>query len=49
KGHIVVPQDKPLNLYNVEYYESHDPDYVQKKPLWIANSVRKTITNRAAN
>ncbi|RIB13245.1 hypothetical protein C2G38_2198395 [Gigaspora rosea] len=40
---------KPLNLCDVEYHGSHDPDHVRKKLLRMANSVRKTITNRAAN
>ncbi|KAF0445529.1 hypothetical protein F8M41_003146 [Gigaspora margarita] len=49
KGHNVVPQNKPLNLCDIEYYRSHNPDHVRKKLLRMANSVRKTITNRAAN
>ncbi|CAG8461465.1 9879_t:CDS:10 [Dentiscutata heterogama] len=49
KGRIVVPQDKPLNLCNIEYRGSHDPEHVRKKPLRMANSVRKTITKRATN
>ncbi|CAG8742868.1 3744_t:CDS:2, partial [Gigaspora rosea] len=49
KGHILVLQDKPLNLCNLEYHENHDLDYIRKKPLQISNSVRKTITKRVAN
>ncbi|RIB00429.1 hypothetical protein C2G38_2234332 [Gigaspora rosea] len=30
KGCIVVPQDKPLNLCNIEYHGNHDPEHVQK-------------------
>ncbi|CAG8544458.1 1779_t:CDS:2 [Gigaspora rosea] len=30
KGRIVVPQDKPLNLYNIEYHRSHDPEHIRK-------------------
>ncbi|RIB01586.1 hypothetical protein C2G38_2230372 [Gigaspora rosea] len=48
-GHILVLQDKPLNLCNLEYHENHDLDYIRKKPLQISNSVRKTITKRVAN
>ncbi|CAG8814748.1 17031_t:CDS:2, partial [Racocetra fulgida] len=49
KGRIVVPRDKPLNLCNIEYHGSHDPEHVRKKPLRMTNSVRKTISNRATN
>ncbi|CAG8799681.1 18092_t:CDS:2, partial [Gigaspora rosea] len=48
-GRIAVLQDKPLNLCNIEYHGNHDPDYLRTKPLQIANSVRKTITNRTAS
>ncbi|KAF0508129.1 hypothetical protein F8M41_018831 [Gigaspora margarita] len=49
KGHISVLQDKPLNLCNLEYHGNHDLDHIQKKPLQMSNSVRKTITKRVAN
>ncbi|RIB13419.1 hypothetical protein C2G38_2197914 [Gigaspora rosea] len=49
KGRIVVPQNKPLNLCNIEYHGSHDPEHIRTKPLRMANSIRKTITNRAIN
>ncbi|KAF0459944.1 hypothetical protein F8M41_000640 [Gigaspora margarita] len=49
KGRIVVPQNKPLNLCNIEYHGNHNLEHVWTKPLRMASSVRKTITNRTTS
>ncbi|CAG8763644.1 12347_t:CDS:2, partial [Dentiscutata heterogama] len=46
KGRISIPQDKPLNLYNIEYHGNHDPDHIRKKLYRMSSSIRKTIMNR---
>ncbi|CAG8514287.1 17822_t:CDS:2 [Dentiscutata erythropus] len=49
KGRISIPQDKPLNLCNIEYHGNHNPDHIWKKPYRMSSSIRKTIMNRVAN